>query len=283
MTPGVLTIVIVTYNSRGEIAACLDSLRDAAAARPDGAAAMPHEIVVVDNASHDGTPALLRRGWPEVRVIEAGGNLGFAAANNIGIRASAGEFVLLLNPDTVVNRDALDRLVAALTDNPTAAVAGPRIVDGTGRAELSFGPMISPLGELRQKLLVVGNDRGLPMIVRWVDRLTRRPRTVDWVSGACLLARRQDIEAAGLFDERFFMYIEDVDLCAAVRARGRSVLFVPGAQIVHLRGRSAVSARSATNQHYRRSQIAFYRKHHPRWAPLLERYLAMKGQQPPEP
>jgi GT2 family glycosyltransferase len=76
------------------------------------------------------------------------------------------------------------------------------------------------------------------------------------------------------------MYTEDVDLCATVRRHGRSVLFVPGAQIVHLRGRSAASARSATQQHYRRSQIAFYRKHHPRWAPLLERYLALKGQLP---
>jgi GT2 family glycosyltransferase len=274
--PASTSIVIVTYNSRDEIAACLDSLRDAVAARP-------HQIVVVDNASRDGTPALIRERWPEVRVVEAGGNLGFAAANNIGIRGSAGEFVLLLNPDTIVNRDALDRLIAALTGNATAAVAGPRIVDGTGRAELSFGPMISPLGELRQKLLVTGNDRGLPLIVRCVDRLTRRPRSVDWVSGACLLARRLDIEAAGLFDERFFMYTEDVDLCAAVRGRGRAVLFVPEAQIVHLRGRSAASARSATHQHYRRSQIAFYRKHHPRWAPLLARYLAMKGQLPPEP
>jgi GT2 family glycosyltransferase len=107
--------------------------------------------------------------------------------------------------------------------------------------------------------------------------MTRRARAVDWVSGACLLARRADVEAAGLFDERFFMYTEDVDLCASVRARGRAILFDPSAQIVHLRGRSRISGRSGTHAAYRRSQIAFYEKHHPAWAPLLRWYLRMTG------
>jgi hypothetical protein len=105
--------------------------------------------------------------------------------------------------------------------------------------------------------------------------MTRESRRVDWVSGACLLIRRGDLEAVGLLDERFFMYTEDVDLCAAVRARGRAVLFSPSAEIVHLRGRSAASARRATAIAYRRSQVAFYEKHHRRWAWVLRLYLRL--------
>ena len=96
---------------------------------------------------------------------------------------------------------------------------------------------------------------------------TRRRQHPDWVSGACLLVRRADAEAAGLLDERYFMYTEDVDFCAAIRARGRQVLFTPDVEVVHLRGRSAASAPAATARGYRRSQLAFYAKHHPRWVP----------------
>jgi GT2 family glycosyltransferase len=156
-------------------------------------------------------------------------------------------------------------------------------VDGTGRAELSFGAMISPLAELRQKLLVTGNERGMPAISAFVERMTRRTRRVDWVSGACLLARRADLDAVGLFDERFFMYTEDVDLCASFRARGRDVLFAATVEIVHLRGRSVASAPRATEAAYRRSQMAFYEKHHPRWAPWLRAYLKLRGRSPDTP
>jgi GT2 family glycosyltransferase len=243
-----------------------------------GSLTIDHDIVVVDNASTDGTPTYLRERWPGVRVLDAGGNVGFAAANNIGIRQSFGELVLLLNPDTIVRAGAIDRLVGVLVSHPDAAVVGPRIVNADGRAELSFGPMISPWAELRQKVLVVGNDRGWPLVRSRVERMTRRPRTVDWVSGACLLIRRSDLEAAGLLDQRYFMYTEDVDLCASIRARGRRVYFEPAAEIVHLRGRSVATARPATDAAYRRSQLAFYQKHHPAWVPVLRAYLKLRAQ-----
>jgi GT2 family glycosyltransferase len=267
--PG-LSIVIVTFNSRADIDACLASLTRA---RP----AVDHDIVVVDNASPDGTAAAVRERWPAVRVLDAGGNVGFARANNLGIRSTSGELVLLLNPDTLVPAGAIDALVRALDAREDAAAAGPRLIDADGRAELSFGRMITPLAELRQKLLVVGHDRDVPGIPMLVERMTRRPREVDWVSGACLLVRRADAEAVGLLDERFFMYTEDVDFCAAIRARGRKVLFVPEAEVTHLRGRSAATARGATRLAYRRSQLAFYEKHHPHWVPFLRMYLRLRG------
>lgn len=268
-----LSIIIVTYNSASQIDGCLASL----SAHPSS---VDHETLIVDNASPDDTAAAVRQRWPGVRVIDAGANVGFARANNVGIRQTVGELVLLLNPDTVVPAGAIDTLVASLDARPDAAAVGPRLVDAAGRAELSFGAMIAPLAELRQKLLVAGNDRGAPLVGAYVDRMTRRAREVDWVSGACLLVRRADAEAVGLIDERYFMYAEDVDFCAALRARGRKVLFTPGALVVHLRGRSVASMPRATEMAYRRSQLAFYAKHHPGWVPFLRAYLKLRGRLP---
>ena len=270
-----LSIIIVTYNSTADVEACLASLVQ----HPPS---MDHEIVVIDNASTDGTAAAVRSRWHGVRVIDSADNVGFARANNVGIQQTLGSLILLLNPDTSVPPGALDTLVSALDARPDAAVAGPRLVDADGRVELSFGRMLSPLAELRQKFLVAGGRRPGP-IAAYVESITRKPQEVDWVSGACLLVRRADAEAVGLMDERFFMYAEDVDFCASIRARGRRVLFCPAAEIVHLRGRSRATASAATERAYRRSQLAFYQKHHPGWVPWLRWYLKVRGRLPDNP
>jgi GT2 family glycosyltransferase len=269
-----LSIVIVSFNTRADLERCLGSLF---AAPPS----VTHEIVVVDNASRDGSSETVRAGWPSVRVIQQSTNAGFSAANNAGIRASHGELILLLNSDCTVPAGAVDTLIARLAATPEAAVAGPRLVDGTGRTELSFGSMISPLAELRQKWTLALYERHVGWMGRRVAEATSRERYVDWVSGAALLAYRADLEAAGLLDERYFLYTEDVDLCAAIRAGGRRILFTPAATITHLRGRSRATLPGASNAAYRRSHLAFYEKHHPRWAALLRVYLRLKGQLPP--
>ena len=268
-----LSILIVSFNARDDVARCLESLH---AAPPVTA----HEVVVIDNASTDGCPDMVRERWPGVRVIDAGANLGFAAANNLGFRATTSELVLLLNGDTVVPPGAIDCLVAELRADAATGVVGPRLVDGSGRVEISWGPMIGPFAELRQKLIGRLYDSGNGAVVSRVNRLARQKRDVDWVSGACLLVRRREAEAVGLLDERYFLYTEDVDFCQAIRALGRAVRFIPTAEVVHLRGRSRAHAPTRANQAYRRSQLAFYRKHHPRWAVLLRLYLALRGQSP---
>ena len=265
-----LSIVIVSFNARAHLVNCLESLR---AAPP----ATPHAIGVVDNASTDGS-ADAARGFQPVQVIEMGRNAGFAAANNAGIRASSGELVLLLNSDTIVPSGAIDRLVARMLADARVGIAGPRIVDGEGRAELSFGRMISPLNEARQQIIGRLYEARVRPLVRLLERQTRREQLVDWVSGACLLVRRNAAESAGLLDERFFLYTEDVDFCHAVRALGYRVLFTPSAEIVHLRGRSRATAPDAVNAAYRRSHMAFYEKHHPGWVKLLKLYLRVRGE-----
>lgn len=262
-----LAIVIVSHNTKPDLENCLRSLHE----YPPR---LSHDIIVVDNASRDGSVDAVRAHWPGVRVIALEANVGFPAGNNAGIRATSSELILLLNSDTIVPEGAIDRLVGELRDLPGAAIAGPRIVDREGHPELSFGRMISPLAELRQKALLrfASPER--------LATMTSRTREVDWVSGACLLVRRKDAEAAGLMDERYFMYCEDVDFCAAVRRNGGRVYFTPAAQIVHLRGRSRRASPAATAEGYRRSQLAFYRKHHPVWEPILRLYLALQGKLP---
>jgi len=263
-----VSIIIVSFNARADLERCLESLH----ATPPAAS---HEIIVVDNASADGSADAPRR-WPAVRIIETGENLGFARANNIGIRASTGANLLLLNNDTIVPAGAIDRLLDELTHHPDVAVVGPRLVGADGRAELSFGRMIGPLNELRQKRLVRGHERHDPKISALVDQMTRRAHSPDWVSGACLLVRRADAEAVGLLDVRFRLYTEDVDFCAAIRARGRLVRFTPAVEVIHTRGRSAAAAPAAAREADRQSRLAFYEKHHPFWAPFLRLYLRLR-------
>ena len=257
-----LSIIIVSFNAGDDLDRCLRSLHVAPPAHS-------HETIVVDNGSRDESVAMARR-WSGVHVIENSTNVGFAAATNIGIRASRGDLLLLLNSDTIVPAGTIDRLIAEIAAHPDVSVIGPRLVDELGRPELSFGPMITPLAEWRQKRL----RRNLAA----VQRLTRVRTRPDWVSGACLLVYRADAEHAGLLDERFFLYTEDVDFCHAIRTLGRKVLFTPVATITHLRGRSRASRPETSRQAYRRSHLAFYEKHNPLWSPVLKLYLRLKGE-----
>jgi GT2 family glycosyltransferase len=264
-----LAIIIVTFNSRDEIGACLDSLIG-------HTAPFPTTITVVDNASSDGTAAHVRDKYPRVQVIDSGGNLGFARANNIGIRATKSDYVLLMNPDTVAPPGAIQTLVRGLASHPEAAIAGARLLNDRGFPELSWGDALTPWAETRQMIFARLYHRKTRFVVRKVDRLSRQAREVDWVSGACMVIRRPDLEAAGLLDERYFMYNEDVDLCVSMKARGRSTLYVAGAEVLHYRGRSAPK-NPELERRRQLSHVAYYEKHLPRWTPLLRLYLRTTG------
>ena len=268
-----VAIIIVSYNTREHLETCVHSLHDPA---PN----VGHEIVVVDNGSADGSADAVRARWLDVTVIDAGRNVGYSSANNLGIRHTRGELVLLLNSDTIVPPGTIDALVSRLRDLPDVAVIGPGLLDTQGRPELSFGRMIGPLNELVQKGKGIALARGLPVLGNRVRAALTRSGCHDWVSGACLLVRRADAERVGLLDERFFLYGEDVDFCAALRAGGRRIFFAPEIQIVHHRGQSGATMPEQTRIAYRRSHLTFYEKHHPTWAPLLRLYLRLRGDLP---
>ena len=266
-----IDVVIVNHNTREDLVACLASLHSAWPRTVAG-------VTVVDNASTDGSAAAVRERWPDVSLIPLDRNAGFGAANNVGIRRSTSEFVLLLNSDTTVPAGAIDTLHERLVARGAVA-AGPRLLDGRGRPEVSFGPMLSPAAELRQLIRTRLSRSDSPSARAYISRLVSAERFVDWVSGACLLARRDAVLAVGGFDERYFLYEEDVDLCAALRARGGRILFTPAAQVVHLRGRAVgrLSTAAGAPSHYDRSHLAFYEKHAPQWAPWLRRWLRLRG------
>ncbi len=268
-----LDILIVNFNTAADLRRCLTSLREAPPQRP-------HHICVLDNASTDGSQAMVRAEFPDVALVALDQNVGFAAANNVGIRRTSAPLILLLNSDTVVPKGALDALVARL-ESTGAAAAGPRLVDGQGHPEVSWGPMLSPLGEAWQAWRVRQAASPSPSACARVARWTTIERDVDWVTGACLLVRRDAATAAGLLDERYFMYEEDVDFCAALRARGGRVLFAPSAEVVHLRGRSFAATGASASPLYDRSHLAFYDKHAPQWAPVLRLWLAIRGRRVP--
>jgi GT2 family glycosyltransferase len=273
VTPAGLDIIIVSHNTATVLDACLQSI----AMHP---ASEPASVVVVDNASHDGSAELVRSRHPGIHLIALDHNVGFAAANNLAIRQTSAPLVLLLNSDTLVPAGALDALIGRLQATGATA-AGPRLVDGDGWPEVSFGSMLSPLTELRQALRVRRARRHTPRARASVERLLAAERFVDWVTGACLLMRRADALAAGLLDERYFMYEEDVDFCAAIRARGGRILFTPRAEVVHLGGRSGPPAsHRRRSPHYDRSHLAFYEKHLPRWAPVLRVWQRVRPRRP---
>jgi hypothetical protein len=259
-----IDVVIVSHNTRDDLGTCLRSL--------DSLDRPPSDrVIVVDNASTDGSVEVLRRDWPQVDLVALGENVGFGAANNVGIRRSTAPLVLLLNADTVVPAGAIEALAARL-DATGAVAAGPRLVDRAGRPEVSFGPMLSPLGEARQWIRQ-GLARSSGTVARRLTaRLVARERVVDWVTAACCLVVRQ-----AAVDERYFMYEEDVDLCAAMRARGGRILFTPAAEVVHARGASSRTNPGATRRHYDVSHQRYYEKHHPGWARLLALWKRVRG------
>jgi GT2 family glycosyltransferase len=250
-----VSVVIVTYNSASFLRCCLSSIR-ASAEHPD------IETLVVDNGSTDGTVGLLENEFPWCRVLALATNLGFAAANNVGIRASAGRYVLLLNPDTSVEPDAIMQTARFLDSHPRAGAAGCRLVLPDGATQQSVRSFPTPWG-------VVAEASFLYLLFwrsRWLGRFQMgffdytASAEVDWLSGAFLMIRREVFDEIGLLDEQFFMYSEEMDFCRRLRERGWTVWYVAGSTTEHFwGGANDVSRRTVvwTNG----SQLLYYRKH----------------------
>lgn len=260
--PPDVSAVIVSYNTRALLLECLASLQ---------AVTLPLEAIVVDNASTDGSADAVRSQSPATRLFANTDNLGFSAANNIGLRAARGRYVLVLNSDAAVRPGSVEVLAAVLDTRADVGVVGPRTLNPDGSLQLSFGPDLTPLGEWRQRRLVRGLRRGDPAARRQVETMAAREREMPWVSGSCFLARRDLLLKLGGFDEGFFLYEEDVDLCVRVRQSGYKILFTPQAEVVHHLGRSMQRASERARRAYRDSHRRFYQKHNPLFDRLLLR------------
>jgi GT2 family glycosyltransferase len=242
-----VSVVVVTYDALPWLERCLDSVRG-------------YEAIVVDHGSSDGSLELVRERFPEVRLIEQE-NVGMGGGNNAGIRASRGDYVLLLNSDAWVVGDAVEQLVACADAHPRAAVVGPllRNPDGTLQRSMRSFPTLWRLStEYLGVRKLAPRSRVLnPLYAGGFDHDT--VRECDWLSGACLLVRRAATEEVGLFDEAFFMFSEETDWCYRFDQAGWTVVFTPGAEVVH------VGAATHGGRLYRenlRSHLRFFAKHH---------------------
>jgi N-acetylglucosaminyl-diphospho-decaprenol L-rhamnosyltransferase len=249
----VVSAVVVSYNTKDDLRLCLRSLA--------ANVSLPLEVVVVDNASTDGSPAAAREEQPSARVIENPENLGFAAAANTGWRAARGSSVLFLNSDAEVTAGAVEALLAVLHARPDVGIVGPRTLGANGHIQVSTGPRLTPLAEWSQRRLVRGVRLGRDAAIRAAEARHSREHEPFWVSGSCLLARRSALEVVDGFDERFFLYEEDVDLCQRVRDAGWRVVFTPAATVRHRLGRSMERAGTRPRLEYHRSHVRYYRKH----------------------
>ena len=230
--PPVLSIIIVAYRSRNEIGPCLASL-------PGTLGGRGVEVVVVDNSPGDGTGELVWRDFPHVCYLAPGGNLGFGRANNLGYRHTSGECILFLNPDTVCNLAALAQGVARMRAEPALGLFSPRLVLADGTMDLACRRSIPTLwdGFCRAS----GLAAAFPRTARFAGyNLTHRPADgtyeVGAINGAFMLARREVLERVGLFDEAFFMYGDDLDLCIRVARAGYQIVYDGRVQITHLKG-----------------------------------------------
>lgn len=248
MTPPV-SIVLLNYNTRN---LTLESLaRFAPAAQARG-----WQVIVVDNASTDGSGDAVAAAFPAVTLVRLAENRGYAAGNNRGLEIAIGEAVVLLNSDVLADVEQLQALADYLAANPDVAAvsAGLRTATGDPQA-FAYGGDPSPFYLLRRG---IGRLFRLPPLHNWA---VTEPLAVDWVSGACLCVRREVIDRIGGLDEGFFLYFEDVDWCRRMRLAGWRVVYNPLVQVVHWGGQSQAQRRVA-NRHYGESLRYFYRKNY---------------------
>lgn len=261
--PGVdLSIIIVSYNTRSTTRKCLEVLE---CHRPTRS----FEVILVDNASTDGSADMVERDFPWVRLVRLSSNKGFAGGNNEGIRRSAGRYVLLLNSDAFVGESVIDSSIEYMEKNPSIGVLGCTLTgeDGSMQASARMLPCIT-----NKVLSLTGLAKRFPrsrifgrVDYTWWDH--SHPLKVGWVVGAYFLIRREVLERVGMLDERYFLYFEEVDFCRAVATAGWDVVYYPHARVVHLGGQSIVTSGKNVSssgrqliEHRIKSELRYYRK-----------------------
>ncbi len=255
-----VTVIVVAWNTRDLLRTCLRTVY-AQALPPE---AVPLEVIVVDNASTDGSLDLVRNEFPAVTLVENPTNLGFAAANNQGLRLANGRHLVLLNPDTEVQPGALGVLVNFLARNPRAGAAGALLLNPDGTLQISAYPVLGLGTELWRMFHL---DRFLRLASYPLETWAKGgPRRVGVAQGACLALRREALDGVGLLDEGYFMYTEEVDLCHRLAQAAWGVYWVPQARVLHFGGQSTRQVEPEMFLRLYESKVRFFRKHGGPWA-----------------
>lgn len=268
-----LSISIVNYNNKECLRNCLESIYSGS---PDTSL----EVIVVDNGSSDGSLELLRQVFPQVNVIENVENRGFVKANNQGIRASEGRYLLSLNNDTIIKDGTLKGLTRFMDQHPDVGVCGPKVLNQDGTLQLqcrrSFPTISSSLFYFLKlhKLFPRSERFGRYLMTQWD---CHAPSDVDSVSGCCMMVRREAFEQVGCMDEDFIMYGDDLDWCYRIKQSGWRVCYVPDFQIVHLGGQSSRGLPWKCVMLFYRAMAIFYRKHYARNHNIVTNYIVYAG------
>jgi N-acetylglucosaminyl-diphospho-decaprenol L-rhamnosyltransferase len=256
--PKTLSVVVLSWNVADLLADCLRSLPGACAGW------WPRtEVIVVDNASTDNSADMVRTRFPHVRLIHLPENLGFSGGNNAGIRAARGDYILLLNPDTVAHPGSISLLCDYMEAHPEAGIIGPRLLNADGSLQPSrrrFPTLTTALIESTPLQQFVPNASSLRRFYM-LDRPEDAPQQVDWLSGAVLLCRREALEQAGPFDPGYFMFSEEVDLCRRVAQAGWSIAYLPAAEVTHFGGGSTDQAVPSRHINFNTSKARYFRIH----------------------
>lgn len=272
MTPD-LSIIIVNFNTRDYLAGCLEAIRSSRLKNAP-------EVFVVDNASGDGSAGLVRERYPDVRLIENTVNRGYAHANNLALRQTRGRYRLLLNADTVVPRDGLQQMLAFMDAHPRVGCAGPKLVRASG--ELDWACRRSFPTPQRSFYKLFGLSKVFPhsrtfgaynMTYLSPDLETE----VDSVVGAFMLVRAEAMEQAGLMDEDFFLYGEDLDWAYRIKQAGWVNYYYPRVEVVHYKRASTRQVRARAQFEFYRAMYLFYRKHFRQSTPLWLHGLVLTG------
>lgn len=247
-----LSVVIVNWNVRELLKECLASLVEA------------KEVIVVDNASTDGSGQMVRELFPHVKLISNQSNTGFPRANNQGIRASQGRYVLLLNPDTQVLNDALSAMVTHMDAYPRVGVLGPQLLNSDGTVQSSRRRFPTLATAFVESTIL---QRYLPhssLLQRYYceDIPPNTIQEVDWVTGACMTVRRETIDEVGLLDEDYFMYSEELDWCFRIKKAGWKIVYLPSARVVHHYGQSSEKDLPHRHIYFQDSKCKFFAKHY---------------------
>ncbi len=269
-----LSIVIVSWNVQGLLQKCLLSIyapndRDVVGQSSPSLLSFDInsfviETIVVDNASADDSVEMVRQAFPQVTLIANSDNRGFTGGNNQGIVASRGRYVLLLNPDTEVLGDALTRMVAHMNAHPDVGALGPMLLNPDGSVQSSRRRFPTPATAfVESTTLQSWFPRHRLLCDYYVqDKPDDAIAEVDWVTGACLLARREALDQVGLLDDGYFMYSEELDWCRRAKAAGWKVVYFPEAQVIHYGGQSSEQVKAFQIIRFNRSKIRYFRKYH---------------------
>ncbi len=261
-----VSIILVNYNGAEVLPDCVNSIEKLIPISD-------YEIILVDNASSDGSPELVAQN-PHINLIRLSENLGFGAGNNAGAHIATGEFLLLLNTDTILTSNILPHLISLMHARPEVGIIGPKLLNADGSFQISISPALGIKGESQARQL---NDDYKKGNIHQIEQKYQKTQEVDIVVGAAFFIRANLFHTLGGFDENFFMYFEESDLCQRAQNQGYKILYTPDVSLIHLKGYSIQKAANAMAVEYRRSQIYYYQKHRPFWEQLVLRlYLLYK-------